>query len=242
MVHTLPDYTTKYRMTQIFGQIDTGELAARLGSPSTQDRRGNVIWMDDFEHSSAKWDLLSQGDGAAAAINNTRSWTGSQSMKHTTASDPPNFNHMRKDFSQLPAGRIGAELQAWFSHANIEMHLYLYGYSSVGSYEGALKLDLNADTLSYQPSVGDDVVICHDVPWVVDLEMWLMLKLVIDWENNEYIRAILGHTVYDLSGIPLKTNGTGVAPRSRVYIYFVSKDNNNREIYVDNFILTQNEP
>ena len=49
MVHTLPDYSTKYRMTNVFGNIDHSELAARLGSPSTFDRRGNIIFMDSTQ-------------------------------------------------------------------------------------------------------------------------------------------------------------------------------------------------
>lgn len=40
---------------------DMSELAARLGSPATFDRRGEVVWMDDFED-GLKWGTPVAGD------------------------------------------------------------------------------------------------------------------------------------------------------------------------------------
>ncbi|GAH58675.1 unnamed protein product, partial [marine sediment metagenome] len=49
MVHTLPDYSTKYKMTNLFGNLDNSELAARIKPLSMLDRAGHLIWYDDFE-------------------------------------------------------------------------------------------------------------------------------------------------------------------------------------------------
>ncbi|GAI06639.1 unnamed protein product, partial [marine sediment metagenome] len=44
MIHGHADYGAGAPGKTIYSMLDVGELAARLGSPVTSDRAGNVMW------------------------------------------------------------------------------------------------------------------------------------------------------------------------------------------------------
>ena len=68
MVHTLPDYTTKYKTAIVFGNLDHAELAARLGSIDIYDRRGAVIDLDNFEAPYMRWIGETLGGGGNVTL------------------------------------------------------------------------------------------------------------------------------------------------------------------------------
>ncbi|GAH20805.1 unnamed protein product, partial [marine sediment metagenome] len=52
--------------------------------PNTFDRRGNVVWYDDFEGVGKKWADFYVLDAGTSVLSATRCYRGSQSMKMTT--------------------------------------------------------------------------------------------------------------------------------------------------------------
>ena len=69
MAHTLPPWTSKYKLTEVFSGIDVNELAVRLGSPVNLDRRGNIVFIDDVEHALRKWEVSTTGDRGSCNVN-----------------------------------------------------------------------------------------------------------------------------------------------------------------------------
>jgi len=69
-----------------------------------------------------------------------------------------------------------------------------------------------------------------------------VFKLVTDFENEKYVRFILNNDVYDLSSYTYeKTNDTS-RPHLLVRYKLVSTGGTSTTSYVDDVILTQNEP
>ena len=81
MVHTLPPWTSKYRLVKIFANVDVAELVVRLGSPVSFDRRGNVVLIDDFAASVIKWSYPGYGTGNGHELSTAWAKSGSQSLK-----------------------------------------------------------------------------------------------------------------------------------------------------------------
>jgi len=242
MVHTLPPWTTKYKMTKIFGQIDTGELAARLGSPSVEDRRGNVVWYDDFEGASKKWAYTVTGAGSAVALNAAYSWRGSQAMKITTADDPDDVCGIDKYFNLPSETRIGVEIHALFRHTKEKLYIVMTGYDGGHYYDAELIFDRENLTLEYLDSDNVPQTLDNSVSYYSGYEQWLLMKLVIDWDTKKYVRAIVGDTEYDLSTYNIRTVASLENPILWTVIWGYPTDANNHDIYIDDFILTQNEP
>ena len=242
MVHTLPDYTTKYKMTKIFGTVDDAELAARLGSPNTYDRRGQTIWMDDFENTPINWFTDGIGAGHTETLSNTRSWRGSQSLKLTTGAVANNDSQIKKTFSAPISTTLGLEMHLYTSDAPSLLKIYFYGYTGTRVYRALVKWDPNAYTISYANSADADVNLSPEVTWLPASEHWIPIKIVIDWDKLEYKRILAGANEYDLTGQPLWSAADATRPNVNIWLYWYTQVNVAHSLYIDNVILTQNEP
>lgn len=242
MVHTLPDGTTKYRMVTVFGQIDSGELAARLGSLSTLDRRGNIIWMDDFEGgATTKW-ATSIDAGGSAAISNTRAWMGTQSMKTITNAAAGDSVALAKAFALPTQHTMGIEIMYHMSLGKPIVYIRLMGYDGTNYFVGHVEYNHNTQKLYYYDSGGNPVELTRTDSNVTILEPWFLMKLVVDWDTKKYMRFIFCGSTYDLSAHALQSIGSGVKKHIEVYIYNEAGTNAAATVYFDNFIFTQNEP
>ena len=166
MVHTLPDYTSKWKMDKIFANIDDAELAARLGSQNTYDRRGNTIWMDDFEAPSLKWAKVLSGAGAAITINAEHPYRGSQHLKLVGGSTVNRRAQALKYFSYLHVSNVGAEV-AFTADANV-LYFILELMSFDGTYytEVQIWVDPINDELSYLAAGGATVVFDNTIDFL----------------------------------------------------------------------------
>lgn len=242
MVHTLPPWTTKYRMTKIFGQIDTGELAARLSSPVTFDRRGNVVWLDDFEGISVNWGNGGAGSGNSQVIHSDRSWTKTNSMKLVTGASANNTSYIRKHMYFPSSTKIGIEAYFCPTASNQEISLIIYGYDGDDEYTAAVTWDPTAKKLYYMNSGGDPVELGSGFEVDSLYEYWLPIKLVIDFDTKKYVRVLSANAEWDLSAQSLKTTGSEIHPGLRLWILIKTTVNAAKTCYVDNVIFTQNEP
>lgn len=241
MVHSLPDYTSKFKNEKIFDVVDIGEAAVRLGSPSMEDRRGNVIWFDDFEGVSTKWDTTAAGAGASAALNAEYSWRGDNSFRLTTANTTDAFAFMQKRFTPPSDYLVGAECHVRLDEENCYFDLHQQGWTPTDSYLGSMRILPDTYELQIRTGLLVWTTISTDAFTDIYEELWIMLKLVIDWNTKTYVRAIVGHNEYDLSAYNLLSMGAGPEPCHRINMRITTEEDDNHSIYVDNFILTQNE-
>lgn len=242
MAHTLPDYTTKYKMAKIFGAIDEAELAARLGACSTLDRRGKLIWCDDFEAAAAvKWSYSADPPGTVA-LSSDRAYRGNQSMKTVTGAVAGDQCSIHKAFCLPIERKMAAEFMFYPSAGKPIIDLDIQGWNGTSRFEGQVRFDYNAFKLYYYDSTGAWVEIPRYDNAEEAYEHWIYMKLVIDWEKKEYIRFIFCSTEYDLSGIPLFSAASATTKQIRVYMMNQAATAAAATVYFDNFILTQNEP
>ena len=76
MAHGTPDWGVTAGAVTTYQVTDLGELAVRLGSPISHDRRGDVIWWDDFECTLNKWQTVANGAGSSVALSDARARNG----------------------------------------------------------------------------------------------------------------------------------------------------------------------
>jgi len=242
MAHTLPDYTTKYRLDKIFSSVDTNELGARTEALSTLDRRGNLVWCDDFEAAAAaKWSQ-SISAGGTAAVSTERSWRGNQSMKTVTHTDIGDNVCLGKVFCLPVERRLGFEFMFCITSGAPVTLLYIVGYTGTAYFMAQIQYDHNLQKLYYYNSSSSWVELTRYDSTVTLLEPWFYMKLVLDWDLKEYVRFIFGGTEYNLSGISMKTGANATLKHVEVLLYNRAETAAAATVYFDNFILTQNEP
>lgn len=242
MAHGQPDFGMYAQKVTTFGLSDMGELAARLGSIVTHDRRGDIVWFDDFESSLNKW--TEGGDGLLhdAVISAASARNGGLSCKLTTGSTSTKVSQITHQGSGFVSSKVGIEV-SFTLHASLKsFSVRLEFYDGTWRYVSEIKHQLAADTLTYSDSDGNPVVFATGVDLGDARALFHTLKMVIDFPNSRYHRVIVDHVEYDLSSYAVKKVGSGLAPLHVAYLNTDTDLGSNISSYVDDYIETQNEP
>lgn len=242
----LPDYAQAKPVSgvpvgPIYTSTDTAELAARLGAIDIFDRRGNVIWFDDFESGITKWQFVGTGVGEGAEWNSARARFGGFSCKLTTGDVIDNNQLMIHSEPYPVIGTMGIE----FSFSDGEDGTIVW---QLILYDGT---DLHSMHIRYNIATGRFQYFRLPLGWqdiepvrVMDYGQSLFhhIKCVGNFNTDEYLRLIYDDVTFDLSGIPLDVQAVGIQPRLDASLIVTTTINANVELYVDDVILTQNEP
>jgi len=242
MVHTLPDYTTKYKLTTIFGQIDTGELAARLGSIVTFDRRGYIVWMDDFEDTDVHWFVAGSGTGYAMARSADRARNGAYSMKVTCGSDASLQGCMRRYLMLPVSSNMGFELSFSMDSYIKNFVITIRWFDGTYNNYSYVKIDIENGKIQVRTSAGVYVDIVTGITFVANAGIFYTMKVVYNFVTRQYIRLIFGNTSYDLSSYYIDRTTNTTYPRLDLFIDAYGTSGQNAELFVDDVIVTQNEP
>ena len=241
MVHTLPDYTTKYKMTKIFGNIDDAELAARLGSINTFDRRGNVVWMDDFEAATLKWVSTTIGGLGSGALSTDTARNGASCFKMVTDNVTGRGWQILKRLPIPESGRLGIEFSMSSAVDKWRISVDFVLYTLAGTIRASYTWDEDSDRLWIIPSSGVSTDIFTDAEHTQDIHLFNTMKLVVDIDNLKFVRALWNDVEIDLSNYALRQTGYTAAYFLGVNINVHARENVAKTVYVDDVIITQNE-
>ena len=222
--------------------IGNAELAVRMGSAIAYDRRGQVIFFDDFEHGWGLWTGTSEGTGANVELDPTSSLSGGYSLKMIGGSAIRLDTSVDMSRGQSPVGRIGLEVA--FSITDIVGYLVfdLFIYDGSRQYTAAVRYDYATEDLSVYPDGGPWT-------WVADAKFvdpdpthYNVLKFVIDTDTKTYVRLLANAVEVDLSGRSYHDEDDTTKNEIGVRFYVMSRALNNDTINIDDVIVTLAEP
>ena len=242
MAHGTPDWDVTAGAVTTYQLTDLGELAARLGSIVTFDRRGDLIWADDFERGLAKWDDFASGAGSSVALSTAAARNGRYSCLLTAGAAVDRYAQIQHFSPFFVLSRMGVEfsfrLPADIGHLRLTANMW----DGVNNTRFSIKYDDAADTLYYEDSAGVYVSLATGLVLNTSATLFHTLKLVFDAATGMYVRAILNEDTYSLAGIAGPAAASATAPVFGVTIYLNGWALAASEAYVDDAILTQNEP
>ena len=242
MAHTRPDYSSKQKRSTIYGDMDNSELAARISKISSYDRAGNVLWYDDFESQHNSFYYASGGASAAHVHSNTYAWMGDTSMKLTAGPAVDDHIYMYKYLSPPSSSRLGVETNIFIGLYDAYIHVGLYGFTGTTRYDGYLRYDTGTGDIEYYNAAGGWTVIGNAEVRSPPHFLWTPFKVVVDWSTKEFVRAMVGHHNFSLAGVAMYGAASGTDPVMASRIGIVTNANADIDCYVDNLIITQNEP
>ena len=241
MVHTLPDYTSKWKTSQITDIVDPGEAAARLGSIVTFQREGTVIWLDDFEAATLGWHEATEDVSGEVALVTTYHRSGSQCVKIYPGTVVDKEAVMENLLPVRSTGKIGYEIA--FSggilckYVNFVMALY----DGTNRNDATIRFDIVNNRLDYLNDAGGYTNIAATLNLITNPRAFHIIKFVVDFATNTYDRVYLNQNEYDLAsaGVHIALN----AAWGHLFVGVTVESNNalNAAIFADNFILTENE-
>lgn len=242
MIHTLPDYTTKYKMTKIFASIDNNELATRLGSPVTFDRRGNVVFIEDFEGATLFWVTGGAGVGNVEALTTAWGKSGSQSCELTAGEGALGQARIYREFYIPVVGLTGIESSFTVDALTDYVQMHLRYYDGSGYISGGLRYDRANTRIEYQDHLNAWIPLIDPYTINTATAQFNTWKIVLDLSNIEYERILVNDREVDMNGIALYDTGVGGTEHFYATIGHFSADAAVKTIYIDNVILTINEP
>ena len=242
MTHTVPDYTSQYKLINTYGQMDLTEISARLGGYSLFDRRGKVFFLDGFEYSTlTNWTIMAAA-GGAMAMDNTKSFYGQSSAKITTAAGSPWTIAILKYLDVPSQSAVGSEIMFMPNHANEIFTLALFLTNGTNEYSAQIRANFATNVMQYMDAAGSWQTLPGTLYWSISCEWWKYFKLVANVSTKKYVRAFIGNMTWDLSAISMHTVGGSSNAYIEVAASLAATDSTQHYGWVDNLVLTHDEP
>lgn len=242
MPHGLPDWGLVGPKETTYGLNDLGEAVVRLGSPHLWDRRGDVVSTTEFSPGLGIWQVSYWAPPAYGTLFTERSRSGAFCVKLVTGGVAAQETGL---VARIPMPRT-AGLALEFSFSTRSTQLF-WGWSltwriGVDQYMAIVRWDLVNSLLQYWGADGAYHVFATSVSWL-DLDRILNTgKMVVASQTWQYARFLLNDQTYSLAGIPVEHR---VMPPAHYFIASLALWGAaaiNAVGYVDNVIVTQNEP
>lgn len=221
---------------------DIGELATRLGSIVTFDRRGDIIFYDNFESDVLKWIYSQTGSGGELVATAERAKTNGFCAKLSTGGASGNLGTMTKRISYQALSKIGFEV-SFTLNDNLSEYLFTaYLYDSVNYYAIRLRYITATDQLEVDNN-GSWVVIATGIKTFTNTYLFNTIKIVADFAGaKKYERVILNEIEYDISAYNLRTASSAIGRHLSIEIQLTTGVASSQVSYIADAIITQNEP
>jgi hypothetical protein len=242
MAHGHEDYGVAAPIKTIYTLQDVAELAARLGSIDTFDRRGNVLFMETFQGSLAKLQTGTSGSNGSISISNQRARFGDFSCKMVTGDATNNKAFIIAYLPYMILSKVGFEVswcpQLWIR----DIELRLYFYTGATYKEFSVRWHAATDEWQYYDSNGDWIALSPTHLLARDVYTFNFTKLVVNLDTQEYVRLICNNLSWDLSGISPWGDVSSDAPIILCETTIYTRDDYSCTVYLGSMIVTQNEP
>lgn len=237
-----PDFGTYAVKETVSSLADVGELAARLGSIVTYDRRGDVIWFDDFENDLSAWYEAGTGTNHDAYVDAHSARNGAFSCKLVTGSGGYGTGMIVHLGGGLVLSKVGLEV-SWTLRTTLDqLRLHFLYYDGETEYDYRIRWDKPSSKLQYYNTVPDFVPFTPARTLTYNEHLYHTLKFVMDLPNKKYGRVILDNVTYDLSDYSVRTRDSTTPPKYELSIATQVIADSNVTSFIDDVIITQNEP
>lgn len=242
MPHGTPDWGLVGPKETVYGLDDLAEHAVRLGTPHLWDRRGDGVWMSDFREGLGDVGTrVGGGAGGSVVLHTVNARQGAYCVKLTT------------DDLDLEAALVKHLPYPVFSRLGIEITFGCGGWNDYIEVIGDLRDAVGTwlPEVRWDPTGG--TIICR-----IGLAAWHTmtttqmayafdpcsnsLKMVFDVSLGTYVRVIANDVLYGLTAQPLYHDPAVGTPHFAARVGQHADPGRNAVIYMDNFIVTQNEP
>lgn len=240
--HGTPDWGLTGPKETVHGLDDMGELAVRGGSPHLWDRRGDVVFSSDFRDGMSPFIPTAGGVGGAIVLSTGHTRQGAYSLKLTARSDDPFYAHVDLQLPIPRTRRLGLEFSFSLDEETAAWSGALALFDGADYHRAAVRYDHVNRRLEHY-SLLDGYIPFADPVWGPEHAYPSnTIKLVANFDAGFYARVLMNDAVWTLPTVAIDSMGLVGAANLRVRIYHYAVAGENPVGYLDNVIVTQNEP
>lgn len=240
--HGYPDWGVYAAKQTIFTLQDLAEAVARLGGILTYDRAGDLVWYEAFEQGFDRWTPILDGSGADVSLKAGIYRSSGYSCELVTGSDGARLAGIEIYLAPLVAGKLGLEMSFTLTSQLESWEFYFDIWTSSRRLEPRVRYIRSSGTLQIRNSAAGWTTVATGLLTVLGSSIFHTMKVAVDVENLTYRRLLLDDLSYDLSSTALRSYAATVAPLIFVYCEAIGAAGSNPSFYVDDVIITQNEP
>lgn len=227
--------------------IGLAEHATRMKAPpSPYDRRGTLIYWDDFESPSARYyPEIKAASGGTVARSITNPKFGDFCLELTTGATIDDWVRGYYTVNDFHVGKIGAQFSFATQATDAIAHLSMQYYDGAKVWTAALDYNLSTDLLRYY---GDDGAY-HNIGTIPyykgvagELIPYSTIKLVADFDTKKYTRSLFFGEEDDISAHGIKSDAMVVDPGIIITFQLETFANTAYTVHIDDFRLTEDEP
>ena len=242
MPRDLPDWGALNAQETVYEVTDLGELAVRLGSIVTHDRRGDVLILETFESGLRGFQAGVSGTNAAADLSMVRAAGGQFSARLKAGSTVLKSAQLSCEYPYPTVSAFGIEVSALLPAAASRFTCRLALDDGTTRYDIAARWNGPTERLEIQTPSGW-VVVGEAAPLhVFQTRIFNVLKVVGDPASGEYMRLIFNEQDIDISAYSLLSAVSILEPHLHIGLHHADTGTSNPIVYVDNLIVTRNEP
>jgi len=241
MTHGAPDYSNIQKTGLIYRLDDMAELAARLGSVVTYDRRGDVLWVETFEHGLSGVITDTVGVGSAAGLSALQSEYPPFSCYLTAGTTNPSYARVSHNIPTPLSLGIGVVVSVNFYTGNDQLRLTISFYDGTYWYIATLRVDITAQEIYYYDADGDWVLAASNIGDLITYSIFHHIKLIVNLSTLCYVRLHIDDKVYLLTDIPIRRQALTSAKVISIIVVNYNTTGIDTPFYVDNIIVTTSE-
>jgi len=240
MVHGMPDEAHVKSYTDITRTDDISELAARLGSPQTYERRGNVLYVDDFSHGANTW-TVTRGLGTEnATLSGTYNLVGGAALLLQNTQGVGETVYAVRYLPLFSDAIYGLFFMLSINTAGNKIQCQALHFGDTTRWNYVITLYPNEKTLYYTPSGGTPSLLTDNLDIFNGSEIFHLVGIIFDTIKHEWVQVIIDNVVYDVSGIEPTSIPNSIPPHFRFGIVSISTSELDTTTIVDSIVLTQN--
>ena len=244
MVHGYHDYGLYASKATVAGLTDMAELAARLGSIVTYDRKGDVILLDDYEATTAHF-RDSSIPLATAALDTTVALSGAQCVKFTTPAVSDRYAEISYVIPPCYISKHGIKVSiSTYELSSLEGYYQIFALFYDGTNSHTLSIRITPKEYKVELYTPTGYVTCISNLFI-DTSLptwWHNVKLVYDLDTGYYTRLLIDALSYDLSTYKYVKTADTTTTLFEVYFTLYPTNDNALVCYQEDFVYTINEP
>lgn len=243
MAHGHADHGLGMAKRTIHAVADLGELAARLGSIDTFDRRGDIVWYDDFEALFNKWAPIVAADIGSVIQSDYIAKRGTHSLELTTGPVAGGATGVYHEEGYPVLSNFGFEAHFHLYHDTIRAYIEARIFTGTQRLRTYLVYERDNSRWRYLDHNGIEQDLLLGVTYPARTTLFVPCKFVIDITNRTYLRGIFSNQEVDMSAFGVQvTPDLITVPHLQMRILAHTPLTPAQRCYFDNVIITQNEP
>lgn len=241
MAHGLPDSSNVKSTIATYNLQDLAEHAARLGSPVLWDRRGQLVWMDDFRHGIGAW-LVTRTNANLDAYPSATYWeSGGASCMLQPLTVTPNSVGLLKSFPYGLTDLTSVFVNVSWPLGSDTFKLYLDVYDGTNRNRMAVQYNGADDSVTVLDSDGSYATVVETVGMMYVPTSFNKIRLEVSLEDLVYRTLELNQVGYDLSAYSAYATASATNKQTQVGLVITADDSTNLLHYIDSVVIAQHE-